>query len=81
MDLWLADPVTETLFRCLEWYKEDIQDEINTGSCVDSSNADQTSSNIHLRMGNIQALITASQFEAVLKRYGMVEAENVQAIA
>lgn len=43
---------------------------------MDSSNADLTSSNIHLRMGNIQALKTACAFSAVLDRYGMIEEQK-----
>ena len=76
LELWLDNPVTQALVKCFEWYQKDIQDEINSGSCVDSSNADLTSSNIHLRLGQIQAMITASEFTGVLDRYKMIEPEE-----
>ncbi len=73
LELWLDNPVTLALLKCFDWYKKDIQDEINSGSCVDSSNADLTSSNIHLRLGQIQALTTAGELTDVLDRYKMIE--------
>jgi len=80
LELWLDNPVTKTLARCFEWYKADIHDEINSGSCISRHNADLTLANIMERQGNIQALITVVQFEAVLNRYGMIEDQkDVQA--
>lgn len=73
LELWLDDPATQALVKCFDWYKEDIQDQINTGSCVDSSNADLTSSNIHKRLGQIDGMVTARDLTGVLNRYSMIE--------
>lgn len=72
LDLWLKDPVTKTLCQCLEWHQDDVKDELSSGSCVDESNADLTLSKISRRRGQIEGLITASDFGAVLDRYKMV---------
>ena len=81
VDLWLKDPVTKTLFQCLEWQVGDVKDEINTGSCLDTSNADLTLSRISQRTGQIEGLITAGDFEFLFSRYCMIEeAVNVQAV-
>ena len=76
VELWLKDPVTETLSQCLKWYQDDVKDEINTGSCLDTSNADLTLSRISQRTGQIEGLVTASAFDVLLNRYGMIEEEK-----
>jgi hypothetical protein len=69
------------LIQCLEWYQDDIKDEINTGSCVDKTNADLTLALISQRQGQIEGLVTASQFEPLLNRYSMIgEVNHVQAV-
>ena len=82
VDLWLDNPVTQALYECLGLMAEDIKMEMSNGSCVDSSNADMTSSQIHLRLGHIQSLDNASRFHDVLTRYESIEVEesNVKAI-
>ena len=73
---WLKDPVTLVLGKCLDWYTKDIQDEINTGACVDQSNADLTLSRISQRTGQIEALRTSGNFEEIFNRYKMVGENN-----
>ena len=73
MDLWLKDPVTLALFQCLDWYQSDVKDEINTGSCIDMANADLTLARISQRRGQIEGLLTASEFKFLLDRYSMIE--------
>lgn len=80
-ELWLQDPVTKALLQCLDWYQDDIRDEINSGSCVDKTNADLTLALISQRQGQIEGLVTASGFEQLLDRYEMIEvASHVQAV-
>ena len=81
LELWLEDPATKALTKCLGWLQSDVKDEINTGSCVDMSNADLTLSRISQRTGQIEGLETASYFEDLFKRYEMIEeGSHVQAV-
>jgi len=73
------DPVTQVLIKCLKWQVEDVQDVINSGACLDESNADLTLSRISRRMGQIDGCITAGAFEAMFNRYAMVEKSNAEA--
>ena len=75
VDLWLQDPVTKALAQCLEWCEGDVKDEINTGSCIDESNADLTLSRLSKRRGQIEGLVSAGGFENMFSRYEMIEVD------
>jgi len=60
----------------LGFLKEDIQNALSSGAFVDSSNADLTSSNIHLNLGHMQALNNAQQFITLFNKFQVIEEEG-----
>ena len=75
IELWLLSPVTQAYLQSLEWYLNDVRD-VPLVDMVDSSNADITSSNIHVNMGQEQGLTTAHKYVELLNRYGLIEEEK-----
>lgn len=71
------DPVTQAISKCLQWQVLDVQDEINSGSCLDETNADLTLSRISRRMGQKDGLQAAGKFQELLTHYIMVESKDV----
>lgn len=77
VELWLDNPVTKTLVKCLQWQANDIRDEIGNGSFLDQANADLTLSRLSKLLGMADGFDAASKVEFMLNHYAMIEVSDV----
>lgn len=73
IEIWLEHPVTKAYLTSLDKCIDHLDDSLCNMSLIDSSNADLTSSGIHLVHGKKQGIDTAADPTDLMKFYGLVK--------
>jgi hypothetical protein len=76
VEVWLANPVTQTYLNCLKFYQGDVKDSTDSGEGFDMGNNDQTCNLLYFREGLKEAFRISGEVEDLLGHYKLVEREE-----
>lgn len=75
-ELWLNDPVTQTVLQCYKWMEESVREEIGKGSFRNPMSNDLTCNSTSHAYGMADAMENAHNAKGMLEHFEMLEGDD-----